>query len=80
MAALHENDEMLDTKAVAAWLGIAPITIAKGRCTGLGPPYVRLTPKAIRYRKSDVEKWLNEQTFSNTAQYETGAEQKLAAV
>ena len=62
-------DALLDTKEAAAYLRLAPITLAKLRNTGFGPLYLRLTPRAIRYRMRDLQQWALEQQHTHTAEY-----------
>jgi excisionase family DNA binding protein len=53
----------IDTPAaVAEDLGISTRTLEDWRYKGTGPAYIH-AGKSIRYRKADVEKWLNEQTI-----------------
>ncbi|WP_163275537.1 helix-turn-helix transcriptional regulator [Cellulomonas iranensis] len=52
------GDELLDTAAAAALLGISPSTLAHWRSDGLPcPPAVRLGRRAIRYRREAVLTW-----------------------
>lgn len=52
--------DVLDTKAVAALLGVANATVRYWRQVGEGPAWFRLGPKIVRYRRSAVEGWLVE--------------------
>ncbi len=52
------NGEFLNTKEAAEALGLSPITLRKWRCLGKGPGYLRLNPRLIRYRRADLEAWL----------------------
>ena len=60
---------LIDTKAAAAYLCVAPITLVKLRIRGSGPRFVRLTPRAIRYRPEDLRHWVNERNYSGTSEY-----------
>ena len=42
-------------------------TAQRWRSTGDGPPFVRLGPRRIVYRVSDIEHWAAERTFANRA-------------
>lgn len=55
-----QNGDLLTTRQVADWLGVAPSTIAWFRNSGEGPAYSRLSARNIRYRREDVEAWMNE--------------------
>lgn len=52
------DDDLLTTKQVAAWLGVSDQWLEFARSKGYGPPYKRLGPRCIRYRRGDVVKWL----------------------
>lgn len=47
---------LVDTAEAARLLGLAPITLAKLRVRGDGPPYVQLG-RAIRYKPEAVMTW-----------------------
>jgi predicted DNA-binding transcriptional regulator AlpA len=42
-------------------------TLQRWRCTGGGPPFVRLGPRRIGYRLTDVERWEAARTFASRA-------------
>lgn len=50
------QQQLLNEHRVAEYLGIAPQTLRAWRMCGRGPRYYKLP--AIRYRLSDVERWL----------------------
>lgn len=49
------EDKLLKTEEVAEILHVHPFTLASWRCTGRGPSFVKLGKAAVRYRRSDVE-------------------------
>lgn len=49
----------LDTPQLAAMIGKSVKTCARWRHNGIGPKYVRVGPRSVLYRRSDVETWLN---------------------
>lgn len=53
------KESLLTTQQVAEIIGISPDTIARYRRQGNGPKYLRLGNNLIRYRRSDVEEWLD---------------------
>ena len=67
-----ENDQLYDPKAAGAYLGgnkaVAASTLAKYRVSGTGPRFIRLNGKAIRYRRADLDAWLDERVRSSTSQ------------
>lgn len=50
---------LLATKQAAIYLGLSPYTLEKWRTQGIGPRFVRLGAKAIRYRKSDLDAFID---------------------
>jgi predicted DNA-binding transcriptional regulator AlpA len=64
------EDELLTTAQVAAWLGVSVQFLEIGRSSGgYGPPYTRLAPRAIRYRRGDILQWLRDRTHVRTSEY-----------
>lgn len=64
-----EGDDMLNTTGVAEWLGVSTQFLEIGRHRGYGPPFIRLTPKIVRYRRDDVLDWLRERQHHRTLEY-----------
>lgn len=60
--AVREEDELMTPEAVAARFGVLVSTLANWRSRGrYGPAYIRIGGPirgAIRYRRSDVERYL----------------------
>jgi hypothetical protein len=73
MDAVNEgsDDELMATVLVAVWLGVSPEWLEIGRSKGWGPPFLRLSPRRVRYRRGDVKKWLQERAYRSTSQYQT---------
>lgn len=63
-AKTHNNSPampLIDDKAAAVLLGVAPATLRSWRCRGIGPAYVKLGlgPKAAcRYNPIDIESFI----------------------
>ena len=51
-------DALLFTAEAAFLLGLSPRTLEALRLRGNGPPFLALTPKAVRYHRGDLEKWI----------------------
>lgn len=67
-----ENDsgevlELLSPEELAASIKMSKKTLAKWRCNGRGPRYVRLG-HAVRYRPQDVTEWLEAKVSQNSAE------------
>jgi len=62
------NDEqILDAKAAARFLGVAIATLAKMRCKGGSPTFIKAGRK-ILYRKADLIEWRNVRLVRNTTE------------
>jgi predicted DNA-binding transcriptional regulator AlpA len=67
------DDDMLTTEEVAKWLGVSVQWLEIGRCKGYGPPFVKLSTRAIRYRRGAVKQYLCEREYASTAEYPDAA-------
>lgn len=54
-----EDDKMLTEREVAEMLGVTQTTLQRWRRDGGGPPWHKLQ-RLIRYRLSEVEKYIDE--------------------
>ena len=59
--------EYIDESALAERYLIPPRTAQRWRATGAGPPFVRLGPRRVVYRVTDIEHWLAERTHAHRA-------------
>jgi hypothetical protein len=66
---MSETDDfaVFDAAAAATFTGLAVATLAKLRCIGGGPEYLKLGRKVV-YRRSDLANWLNARRVANTTQ------------
>lgn len=58
-------DALLTPAQVSSWTQLDEQTLANARWRRTGPAYIKLgtgRSAPVRYRRSDVEKWLTEQT------------------
>jgi hypothetical protein len=62
-------DDLLLTEEVAAWLHVSMQWLEIGRCEGYGPPFKKLSPRMVRYKRSDVLEWLEGRSHASTAEY-----------
>jgi len=60
-------DKLLTPKQVAERLNISELTLANSRCNGTGImiDFVRISGKAIRYKESVIETYIEANTFSH---------------
>lgn len=62
------DDELLCTKELAKRLSVSTQWLEIGRVHGYGPPFIKMSPRMVRYRISDVRKWLNARSRTSTSQ------------
>lgn len=56
----------MTTDKTAEIFKITPNALAVMRCRGLGPRYVKINKRAVRYYPSDVEEWIRERFVDTT--------------
>ena len=56
--------DLLTTKEAAAFLKLAPITLAKWRAAKKGPTWTR-TGRTVKYRRRDLEAYLKQNAVTN---------------
>jgi hypothetical protein len=62
-----EPGALLTAEQAAARLGCKVSALERWRCTGDGPPYVRITRKTLRYRASDLHAFVANRVVASTA-------------
>jgi predicted DNA-binding transcriptional regulator AlpA len=55
---MDDRAQLLRPEEAASRLGIQAHTLQAWRTRGIGPKYVKLTPRAVRYNVRDLEAWL----------------------
>jgi hypothetical protein len=75
------DDELLNTMQTAVWLGVSIqwLEIGRSKNYAYGPPFERLGPHTIRYRRDAVRKWLDSRTFNCTSEYPKNKKKGKAA-
>ena len=63
------DDDLLETREVADWIGVSYEWLCIGRHRGFGPPFIKVSSRRVRYRRGDVRDWLRSRTFTSTDQY-----------
>lgn len=54
------GDALMTTDEVAQWLRLSSATLCRWRQAGAGPPCLWLARGVPRYRRCDVQRWLDE--------------------
>jgi len=62
----NQRPTMFTVAETAEYLGLAQSTLNKWRCIGGGPKYLKMG-KAVRYRLSDIQEWLEENQRAHTS-------------
>lgn len=52
-------EDLLTVQQAADYLRVSRHTLYLWKGKGYGPPFIDLTPKNRRYRKSDIDAWLD---------------------
>ena len=62
--------DLLDTKATAPRLGVAPGTLENWRVQGVGPKFIKTPGKRgkVLYDPADIELWKAENRFQSTSE------------
>jgi Helix-turn-helix domain len=53
-------EPLINTAKAAALLGVSPRTLEGWRCEEIGPDYIEISPRRIRYAMEDLIKWRDE--------------------
>lgn len=56
--------DLLNEREAAKLLSISPATMNRWRCERVGPDFLRVSRRAIRYRRCDLERWLEARVVS----------------
>jgi predicted DNA-binding transcriptional regulator AlpA len=58
----------VDTQTAAQMIGVEPRTLDNWRSAGIGPKFLRISAKLIRYDPRDIEAWKDDRRVSSTSQ------------
>ena len=61
------NDALATPQQVADYLGTTTGALAQKRYLGIGPKFIKLGQKTVRYRWADVEAYVNESVVETAA-------------
>jgi predicted DNA-binding transcriptional regulator AlpA len=59
------SEQLMTTAQAAAFLGLKQNTLEHWRTYGKGPAIVRLSPRTVRYRRSDLAAWVESRVVDN---------------
>ena len=63
-----DSHGLLTETAVATRLSLSPATLRNWRVKGLGPPFVRLSRRAVRYEAAAVDEWIAARARRSTSE------------
>ncbi len=66
MTDLFNPPRLLRTREVAAYLSVTKETMEAYRAKGIGPPWVKIPPKTIRYPSDGLKAWAENQPSNET--------------
>ncbi len=61
------RDPLLTTTEAAEYLGVTPRCAEAWRVRGGGPPFIKISARAVRYRLSDLNRWIEERLRTSTS-------------
>ncbi|WP_420861931.1 helix-turn-helix transcriptional regulator [Algirhabdus cladophorae] len=61
------NSTLVDEREAASILCYSIRALQNWRHRGGGPDFVKVSSRSVRYRRTDLEKWIADRTISNTA-------------
>jgi len=64
---MTEQESPLTPLKAARYLGISEAVLRLWRSTGKGPRFYRAGEKLIRYRKGDLDRWIEERLSTSAA-------------
>jgi Helix-turn-helix domain len=70
---------LLTTYDAARFLGVSPRTLANWRTRELGPPFVRISGRSVKYRPQDLQRWARGFVNTPTGVKDTRRVQKAKA-
>lgn len=62
------TENLLTPAETATRLRLAMQTLARWRCEGEGPPFVRLSGNRVAYRDCDIKDWLAHRIVRSTSE------------
>lgn len=64
-----DDEDLLSTRETADILAVSEPWLEIGRSRGYGPPFVRLSPRRVRYQRGALREWLRARVHQRTSEY-----------
>jgi excisionase family DNA binding protein len=55
---MAQEDDLMTEEQVAKLLTVSVSTVKRLRASGQGPRYLRISERVVRYRRRDVDEWM----------------------
>ncbi len=67
---IQERDRasLIDEKAAGEFLGIQPRTLQQWRQRGVGPKYLAISRRCVKYRFCDLDAWAESKLVNSTSE------------
>ncbi len=66
-AAIAFNERLLSSPQTSEFTGLSEATLQRQRSNGDGIPFVKLGPRRVAYRISDIIRWLESRVVTSTS-------------
>ncbi len=66
--ATRPQDALLKQRQAASLIGVSERTLECWRSRGGGPPFVKISRRAVRYRRKDIDQWVAERVQYSTSE------------
>ena len=63
---MNRRDPLIPPPEIADELGVSVSNLAQMRFLGTGPAFIKIGGKAVRYRRSDVDAWIEANRRTST--------------
>ena len=68
------NRNLLNTKQAADYIGMSPAFLSRDRWAGAQVPFVKLGHRSVRYRREDLDQFIESRVHSSTSSVTAGAQ------
>jgi predicted DNA-binding transcriptional regulator AlpA len=55
---MNEANDIVSEKEAGRFIGLVGHTLRKWRQLRIGPPYIKISARCVRYRRADLLRWL----------------------
>jgi len=66
---MNNPSKMMRPPEAAHYLGLSESSLAKWRCSGTGPAYMKVGERVVAYDQSELDSWLRSRSRRSTSEY-----------